>query len=496
MSRRKNIQGTTFSYDQTRLRILNHILMHDLRDGDLLPSLRTLAEEFCKGRIKPARMAVALLVDEGVLETQRGRGLFLKSQNLAAKLANSQSGDESHHQNKDADIGAVPFSLMITRPCLKLHLVEKVSPFRMIWSDIAETFNTRQNALRVMLSYGDPPDVMTTDDTGAPDIIQVQSFRIGKYSRADVLSDMAPHLDAAKLRRFYPSLWMTPLSDGQPVWGLPITAVVGCMALNRKGANALKTPVPEHWESFQEYVEFIEAAAKQLVSSRRLDAIVHSTHGMLYHMAIGGVWNGLHMIDIPDFMSPKIREFLSLFGRVFCRPDCYVNAWNSQESPDTISSRTLIYETHTYNYPAVDLRSGIRREFIHLPLVSGGSGILNAHYLAVRKSTPYTQECMQFLDYLMSDEVMARFLQNGHVVGWNGVEASGDEILLEALRRGRPTPEHDAVYDRFVTEVINPRIRDWQLGTLPLDAMCEAIEESRQIWLNAVALQRGILPVQ
>jgi GntR family transcriptional regulator len=63
-------------YRQLRDRVVVMILEDVLKEGDPLPSVRTVAAEF---RINPLTVLKAYqqLADEGLVETRRGRGMFI-----------------------------------------------------------------------------------------------------------------------------------------------------------------------------------------------------------------------------------------------------------------------------------------------------------------------------------------------------------------------------------------------------------------------------------
>jgi GntR family transcriptional regulator len=63
-------------YRQLRDRVAVMILENVLKEGDPLPSVRTVAAEF---RINPLTVLKGYqeLVDEGLVETRRGRGMFV-----------------------------------------------------------------------------------------------------------------------------------------------------------------------------------------------------------------------------------------------------------------------------------------------------------------------------------------------------------------------------------------------------------------------------------
>ncbi len=63
-------------YRQIRDRVVEMILDHVLQEGDPLPSVRHVSAEY---RVNPLTVLKAYqqLVDEGLVETRRGRGMFV-----------------------------------------------------------------------------------------------------------------------------------------------------------------------------------------------------------------------------------------------------------------------------------------------------------------------------------------------------------------------------------------------------------------------------------
>src|ERR1700739_2067031 len=65
-------------YRQLRDRVVAMILDDVLKEGDVLPSVRNVAAEY---RVNPLTVLKGYqqLVDEGLVETRRGRGLFINA---------------------------------------------------------------------------------------------------------------------------------------------------------------------------------------------------------------------------------------------------------------------------------------------------------------------------------------------------------------------------------------------------------------------------------
>jgi GntR family transcriptional regulator of arabinose operon len=82
----KNVSGT--KYNKLKEFLKNQILFGNFKPGDQLPSENTLAEEFSLSR-HTVRKAIALLVNEGYLYTEHGRGTFCADKNT--RISNSKN---------------------------------------------------------------------------------------------------------------------------------------------------------------------------------------------------------------------------------------------------------------------------------------------------------------------------------------------------------------------------------------------------------------------
>jgi GntR family transcriptional regulator len=73
-------------YRQLQDRVVAMILDEVLKEGDPLPSVRNVAAEY---RVNPLTVlkAYQLLVDEGLIESRRGRGMFVNAGARALLLA-------------------------------------------------------------------------------------------------------------------------------------------------------------------------------------------------------------------------------------------------------------------------------------------------------------------------------------------------------------------------------------------------------------------------
>jgi len=72
-------------YRQLRDRVVAMILDGELKEGDPLPSVRTVSAEY---RVNPLTVLKGYqqLVDEGLVEARRGLGMFVKADAVAALL--------------------------------------------------------------------------------------------------------------------------------------------------------------------------------------------------------------------------------------------------------------------------------------------------------------------------------------------------------------------------------------------------------------------------
>ena len=87
-------------YRQLRDRVVAMILEGVLKDGDALPSVRNVAAEY---RLNPLTVLKGYqeLVDEGLVEKKRGRGMFVNEGLNAEELLqqSNEAGDTSGAKN-------------------------------------------------------------------------------------------------------------------------------------------------------------------------------------------------------------------------------------------------------------------------------------------------------------------------------------------------------------------------------------------------------------
>lgn len=112
-------------YRQLKTRLIAQILDGELSDGDALPSVRTVATD---GNINPLTVSKAYqeLVDEALIESRRGLGMFVLP-GARARLIDSERRrflDEEWPQvlARILRLGLDPHTLLSKRPAQGSHL--------------------------------------------------------------------------------------------------------------------------------------------------------------------------------------------------------------------------------------------------------------------------------------------------------------------------------------------------------------------------------------
>ena len=82
-------------YEQIKSQIINQIITDELKSGDAIPSIRTLASDI-KISVMTIKKAYDELENEGYIRSVQGKGTFVASKNIELARENANRKIETH----------------------------------------------------------------------------------------------------------------------------------------------------------------------------------------------------------------------------------------------------------------------------------------------------------------------------------------------------------------------------------------------------------------
>ncbi len=470
MPRIKNNKKTKFGYHLAIDAINEYIVKQGYASGDLLPSLKDLADTVFNGKIKQVRMAVAQLVKDGILESQKGRGVFVKNASQAKKLFSSQNPAFMTGLNEVQEYEIGMPHILREMPKISISLLEMSESFRGFWEDIVDSFNADNHDFQVEIVFSKHLDTPPTTD-----LFQVQSFRMRPYIDKELVYDLGGAVKGAE--KYYPSLF-GEVRVKDKLWGIPVTSVAYCIIANEAAFDRYKLDIPERWETFEDYVEYLQDLTARLGRCKSADGVVYNSFGIGYYLMLAGKLREKDSFKTLDFSSNEIIEFLNLFGRVYCDSKCFCRKPTENfMSESGIDAKQLILETHTYNIPPAITGTKNRCRYLPQPINKGGHSPVIPHYVCVSRHSHRPDQSISFLNHLISPQVAQYMVDKGFVIGRTDVEGFSP-ALRKTLEKGCAEPWRTEKENRLLA-IINNNFYRWQQHELSLKQACENIRNSR-----------------
>jgi len=414
-----------------------------------------------------------LLVDEGVLEAYRGKGVFLKDSTLAWELT-SDFQRESSPSGEPTDLIS-PFSISYAPRTLRIALVSKS-----VWENVIQEFNESSSKIKVKPVFYSPHDT-SASLTMDSDLVQIQSHLRDRLPTAFEALNLNGLLGSEVEKSFFPTLFPTDAAPTQPGFtGLPITAVAHCIAINDCANKKLFQNTPNAWNSFDEYIDFIKRVKGQ--RPKAVKSVIQTPHNVLFPFVLSGLLSCNRIEGLPNFSDPATRSFLERFGEIYCDPDCYTGEWVSP--PINSSTETLLREVHTYELRMPPHSLNDPAAFISLPTEGQGHVPIISHLICVNAQGKAQEDAVEFLKHLASDAVMKLFNQAGRISGRQDASNSMHTPIRHTLETGQLLEhEFSNALASFASRV-TPDISSWQRGEKTLEALIETLEKERLKEIN------------
>ena len=266
-----------------------------------------------------------------------------------------------------------------------------------------------------------------------PDLFRVSYIDIGQYTSQDVLLDVSPTFDQAKIDAFVPGLWEGIVYDGKP-YGVPhqidTTAILYRLdSFEAAGITNVPTSLEEAWT----WEEFAEA-------SRKLKRIVKAKQTpFIYDWQSAGAYRWLSWLFQaggtalgPDLKTPAIDSDQGRKAVEFTQ-SFFTNEWVARNSsvksttyPDAVFISESVAMSFAGDFLIPGIEDGVKGKFEYgsmpMPRDVNAASDLGGNAVVAAKDGKNTEAASRFLEFLVSEEQQRTFC-----------EATGELPTLKSL---------------------------------------------------------------
>lgn len=260
-----------------------------------------------------------------------------------------------------------------------------------------------------------------------PDLFRVSYIDIGQYTSQDVLLDVSPQFDQAKIDTFVPGLWQGVVFDGKP-YGVPhqidTTAILYRKdAFEAAGITNVPTTLEEAWT----WEEFASNADKLLkvVKSRQTPFIYDWQEFGAYRWLTWLFEAGGNLLG-PDLKSPAIdtdagRKAVEFTSSFFSKGWVAKNtSVKSATYPDSAFSSSSVAMAFAGSFLIPEINRNVKTKFEYAampqPRDVAASTDLGGNAIVAAKDGPNTEAAAKFLDFCVREDQMKNFCEANGVL--------------------------------------------------------------------------------
>ncbi|GAA2724970.1 ABC transporter substrate-binding protein [Cellulomonas aerilata] len=301
---------------------------------------------------------------------------------------------------------------------------------------IARDFEAAEG-IRVKLQQVPFDQLLTTVDAGlqagqAPDVFRVTYTDLGVYSSQDALLDLSDHLPGGYADQFRPGLWSAVTRDGAP-FGVPHHTDTSMILVRADAAQqaglTLPTSYDEAW-SWEQLDEALVRLAGVTAAQQYATGVNWQQFGAYRWLNFLGQAGGRLLTDdlsAPAVDSPEGREALrftqSFFERGLVPPTTSTKGDYVDEL--FIAGTTASVFAGDFLLPAI-ADAGFDFGATFLPRNRDVTAELGGNAVVATADSPRAEQAALFLQYLASQEQMARFCEATTVLPTRTDLAGGD----------------------------------------------------------------------
>jgi DNA-binding transcriptional regulator YhcF (GntR family) len=488
----KNTKNKT-DYDICHQLIVELICSGDFSIGDRFLSVDKLVKRLGVGRIS-VQHAIRMLVDEGILETIRKKGTYIKSIPDGKYFNNNNVvGVEELNNFSHRGISA-------SRKEIKIGILSELPEFEREWKQIFIDYMTQHPEIHIDLvqinSWGDLLNRKIFLDL---DIVQVQSLMLDGFVKDGCLFDLS-ELGYQILEKddFYGST-LSAASVAGKLWGVPGSVSVNCVYYNHDYKEFLAPALEEtdFWKRLDLLLELSKILPENFQS---LVSCNHPFHNMFF-MANPDLRLSLDDIHLDD--SQRFEDFYRRLGPYIQNPKIFLRniksamdsagmAWIKKETPMVMSSASWL-QTLTRLCP---FKFSIGPSFRD----SGGMSLVEANVSTISAFSIYPEECFEILRYLSSVEAQKQFALSGKLVAnqkanqeltLKGLDEESQSILKQSIMEAKSLSMDDVVSFTAISASLKHEFDKFQHQEYDASVFMESLKRKIHFFYQAMERRKN-----
>jgi hypothetical protein len=449
--------------------IIAFIMKHDLKVGDVIPSINQLIDMLGAARTN-VQNALKQLYTEGILDKRPGSGCYLKELPVTAPAVPLASLPSM------TDYLSGPMALHSTG-CLRLGVLQEMRNFPEMWQALTREFH-RESGIKVEIM---PFDSMDELQNSMPDVFQIPNYMIADMVEKELLLsnyELGVSLNATE---FIPGAKALIHWQGKD-WGVPMVCGCGCMFYNRELVDmsvilADKSGLINTLRYFQTHKAPEPAAAWTLNCYLLCDFL--KLAGVSAHQTSTEMLKTFQRPECVELIA-QIEEFMRdeniFYGSVTQTFSSSVRNFKNRQITSILGNTSIMLQTFAdVDFPV---------EIVSPPGSDKGGGELVSFVNVVSAKTLKREECVIFQNFLAQEDTQRAFAAQGRPVAHNRAldhlalpfaDEASCRSLAETLRRATPTMIDHREHTAYAIPKLLEESNRWQRGQITLPQFIDII---------------------
>lgn len=489
---------SSHAYLLAKGKIQDLISRENYKPGDLIPSINSFTKGLKTGR-RSVQRAIELLEKEGVLETVRGSGSFVKTLPSAMAAAGNPPARPSLFADENFSI-----RLASGRVTVKIALFQaELEYFGDAWRKTFLEYQTENPEIEIeTIEVSDVDDLNNKIRGGKADIFQLSLDILPSYVDSGYLFNpsAAGKIDISG-NVYFKSLLDASTYNGV-LWGMPLAANTTCLYFNKRYKKNHESifPVEGFWNFFEKLEGMADGEVRQPLPAGIESFILndYAVSDIFLHCSSDLSDNALESGGV--YGLPKYCSFIKRFEKYYRNGKIFSPVTrNFSEKDLQFTGGRFVMALATSSWIPSFLESRFNSWSIApLPVEKNGFAKLFGVLNTISSMTYHPSECLDLLNFLGRTEVQKNFALAGRLVANKEAcrcikikNLDGDSVdnLLKPFETGRVMRKKNFYESDFDSKVFYPEMLKWHSGLCTSEEFLNTVQKKRELFYNAQKLR-------